>query len=89
MPHVIKPRHPISTRTSRTICPAKEYVEPMSTTVSPVTHTAEMAVKSDGRVPPHSPSALAQGAARRTAPIAMSTRKPSAIEVCLFKLSPS
>ena len=85
---VISPRHPISTSTRRAICPAKENSEAMSTTVSPVTQTAEHAVKADVTSGPHAPSLRAQGLASTTAPMAISARKPSATENLPFMRAP-
>ena len=57
-----------------------EYSAAMSTTVRPVTHTAEQAVKSATRGFPHVPAARAQGVERTNAPTMISARKPRAME---------
>ena len=61
-----------------TTCPAVENSFAMSTTVNPVTHTAEHAVKIAAPRFPAAPSARENGHARSAAPTAISARKPSA-----------
>ena len=57
MPHVMSPRQPSSTSAIMITCPATEYSAAMSTTVSPVPHTAEHAVKTAAPRFPAAPSA--------------------------------
>ena len=74
----MSPRQPSSTSAIMITCPATEYSVAMSTTVSPVTHTAEHAVKSAVPKCPAAPSARENGHARSAAPTTISERKPSA-----------
>ena len=84
VPQVMRPRQPTSTRTSSTIWPVRENSAAMSTTVRPVTQTAEQAVKSETTGSPQAPSARENGAASATAPTKISARKPSATETRPF-----
>jgi hypothetical protein len=62
------------------ICPALEYSAAISTTVRPVTHTDEKAVKSDVVTSPQTLAFLATGDARKSAPAAIRKRNPKATE---------
>ena len=59
--------------------PKVEYTVPVSTTTSPVTHTAEIAVKSVSNQGSGTPVADATGSASSRLPSSMMLRKPAAI----------
>jgi hypothetical protein len=72
---VIYPRPPIWMRRSMTICPNKDQWVPVSTTTSPVTHVAEVAVKIAVTGSVNLLDALENGNIRRIAPVIITAIK--------------
>jgi|GEM_PF-4363397 len=72
-----------------TIWPKREKVTPVLTTIRPVTHTADVAVKAASTNPSVSRSTVATGKVRSSAPSKMTQRKPMAriwtgLRACIF-----
>ena len=84
VPQVINPKQPISTNTIIIIWPMRLYSLAMSTTVSPVTQTAEHAVKSEVRKSPDLPVEWENGSDSKIAPTIISAMNPNAMEKRFF-----
>ena len=72
---VMRPNPPIWIRMSKTICPKREKWCPVSTTMSPVTQVAEVAVKRAFSTEVFPPGAVDRGKRRNKVPIAMIVKK--------------
>ena len=75
---VMKPKPPTWMSRMITTWPKREKVTPVFTTVSPVTHTAEVAVKSASTKPRVSRSMVATGRVSSSAPSMTTEKKPMA-----------
>ncbi len=73
---VMKPSPPIWMSARMTPWPKPLQWVPVSTTASPVTHTAEVAVKNASRVEVERPDAVENGSARSAAPTVMTVTNP-------------
>ena len=74
---VIKPIPPSWIRMSMTICPNRENAVPISSTESPVTHTADVAEKNADKKPTDSPVEEAAGRHKRMVPMTIIPPKPN------------
>jgi uncharacterized membrane protein len=75
---VMMPKPPNWNSTRTTACPSPDQCVPVSTTVNPVTQTAETAVKSAVSQGVCTPGACDKGNINSAVPVAMSARKASA-----------
>ena len=75
--NTMKPSPPTWISTSRTACPNREKVVPVSTATRPVTHTAEVAVNRLSSRPMLRPSRVETGSASSSVPSRMMPRKPN------------
>ena len=79
MPMDATPRPPICIKIAMTACPNRLNVSPVSTTTSPVTQTALVAVNSASSGPTCAPGCTANGSISSAAPSKISSAKPTAM----------